>query len=131
MVSNQTVKLDIIISPLIPDEMPAEIPFISDVKAARDTVQKAGIKVLEMTPEVNRIAVGEEWSFPVANKEAGYVGLGHFLPNVDIDPFESRDFLYRINRPRLFGEMWINRLSTWACKSDLLLTSPVRRTHRR
>lgn len=48
----------------------------------------------------------------------GYGKLGKLLPNVKIDAQNTRDFLYRINRRRVWNDgskrLKINRLSTWS-----------------
>lgn len=48
----------------------------------------------------------------------GYGKLGKLLPNVKIDAQNTRDFLYRINRRRVWNDgskrLKINRISTWS-----------------
>jgi hypothetical protein len=65
----------------------------------------------------HRVAIGLVLVIPVGNREEGYVEMSRFLPTVKIDAVNSRDFFYRINRPRRVSiagsEIDINRLSTW------------------
>ena len=55
---------------------------------------------------------------PCASMPDAYGKLGKLLPNVKIDAQSTRDFLYRINRRRVWNDgskrLKINRLSTWS-----------------
>lgn len=69
-------------------------------------------------PIGSRMAFGAELAVPVDNRESGYRVLQEFLPDVTLDPVNSADFLYQINRPRvlLLGneKIPVNRLTKWS-----------------
>lgn len=70
-----------------------------------------------LAPTAQRIALGAVLLSPVENRAEGYRDLGSLLNAVKIDPENSTDFLYQINRPRPSHEiegLGINRLSKWA-----------------
>jgi hypothetical protein len=66
---------------------------------------------------VNRIAFGAALIAPVESRRAGYEALTDYLPAVELDPENSSDFSYQINRPRLarsVPDLQLNRLSRWS-----------------
>jgi hypothetical protein len=69
-------------------------------------------------PVMHRIAFGAIVFLPVSNHQEGYETLSLYLPAVKLDPSNSSDFLYQINRPRELNidipELRINRLSKWS-----------------
>lgn len=73
---------------------------------------------LESCPEMRRIAFGAVLLYPVENKVIGYRQLAPYLQYVNLDPDNSSDFLYHINRPRQatsgVANLIINRLSKWS-----------------
>lgn len=80
-------------------------------------------------PEVNRLAFGAILVFRVNNLEEGYHRLGPFLPNLEIDPKRSFDFLYQINKPRqavtTIPGLSINRLSKWSVMKVIFIKALV------
>jgi hypothetical protein len=73
---------------------------------------------LEECPVLNRLAFGAILHHPVQDRETGYRQLQPYLPAVELDPLNSSDFQYRINRPRdsrtQIPALRINRLSAWS-----------------
>ena len=70
-------------------------------------------------PSCPRFALGGAVLLPSVSVEAAYEQLSGLLPALDIDPAESRDLLYRINRPRSARSLpidhpGINRITTWS-----------------
>ncbi len=68
--------------------------------------------------KINRLAFGAVLIHPVVNKEDGYKYISKYLNAVKLDPLNSLDFLYQINRPRIYwGKgikgIRINRVSKW------------------
>ena len=67
---------------------------------------------------VHRLAFGAVLLLPCDSLSEAHTALGRLLPSVTIDPDNTRDLLYRINRRRrssaLEGRGEINRLSTWS-----------------
>lgn len=72
---------------------------------------------METCPQLRRLAFGAVILLPVESQLAGYRQIAAYLPSVQIDPENSSDLLYRINRPRNLKkdgtQLTINRLSTW------------------
>lgn len=91
----------------------------------------------ELCGPLQRLAFGSVLSLPVNSRPEGYDRLRSFLKGVQIDPENSSDFLYQINRPRMFDadgfQIKINRLTKWSVRlwqlreispvSDRLITS--------
>lgn len=72
---------------------------------------------LDSCPEIQRIALGAVLYLPATDKETAYRQLIPYLPYVRIDPVNSRDLFYQINRPvvsKSYPDIFINRLSKWA-----------------
>lgn len=77
---------------------------------------KLATKWLEVCPPTNRLAVGIVLTQVVADRRSGYVQLSEYLTSVKIDPDNSTDFNYQINRPRtskVVPGLKINRLTKW------------------
>lgn len=80
---------------------------------------------IDHAPQVVRVAYGTVLTESVASKEVGYSTLATRLPYVKIDPQNSSDFLYQINRPRIsttIKDLTVNRLSKWAVQR-IIVTS--------
>ena len=74
-----------------------------------------------MCPPIQRLAFGAILHQPVDRRASGYALLNSFLPAVDVDPQNSSDLLYQINRPRQstcgVKDLLINRVSKWSVMS--------------
>jgi len=73
-----------------------------------------------LCPALKRLAFGAILNMPVSSREEGYRRIDGFLPSVQIDPVNSSDFLYQINRPREIAQipsMRINRLTKWSVRA--------------
>ncbi len=67
------------------------------------------------TGTIIRLAFGAVLLLPVENREAGYRELDRLLRSVKVDPANSREIFYRINRPKIYGEnIELNRITTWS-----------------
>ncbi len=72
---------------------------------------------LTLCNDIKRLAFGAILLYPVSNREEGYRLISNYLPFVELDPVNSSDFLYQINRPyesKVFPPIIINRLSKWS-----------------
>lgn len=72
---------------------------------------------IAICPPPSRVAFGTILNYPVPNRPTGYRFLGHYLHNVQLDPENSSDFHYQINRRRSSKKipgLFLNRLSKWA-----------------
>lgn len=63
--------------------------------------------------EVKRIAFGTYLLFPVDDRQHGYAELDKLLKYINMDPQNSSDFIFQINRPKSSSYGKINRLSKW------------------
>ena len=73
-------------------------------------------------PTVSRIAFGANLVQPATNMREALSRLACSLPNVTIDPENSSDFFYQINRPRdarSIEGLRINRLSKWSVMTQV------------
>lgn len=107
-----------------PDEVGPLIP-------ARDAFVRAVQRFLDRKdiPDSNRLALGIVASRPVDSKEQGYRVLADYLPAVSIDPVNSSDFLYQINRVRtsqVVPGVAMNRLQRWSVShGQLVMMTPA------
>lgn len=73
----------------------------------------------------HRIAFGVELKFTVSSREEGYKVLQQYLACLQIDPVNSSDLSYQINRPRLLNtsgsSIRVNRLSRWSSRTKIPL----------
>lgn len=70
-----------------------------------------------LAPAVSRLALGADLVQPVSSLRDAYEMLAKYLKRVRLEPEESSDFIYRINRPApstTIDGLRINRLSTWS-----------------
>jgi hypothetical protein len=83
-------------------------------------------------PSLQRLAFGAVLIIPIDTKDEGYHKLSTYLPGVQLDPKDSFDFLYQINRPRKSVSktegLFINRLSKWSVSKVQRLQLSVRPT---
>lgn len=77
---------------------------------------------LDSYPKIDRLAFGATILHPVDSRKDGYMRLNKYLSSVKIDPENSSDFLYQINRPRILNleniKLQINRLCKWSVLSS-------------
>jgi hypothetical protein len=100
-----------------PDNLPQGPPTLGSFIEHKERFRFHMHNWLAMSPPVKRLAFTGVLVQPVESREAGYDLLNCYLRCVDIDR-ESRDILYRINRPVRsetdVPNLYINRLSTWS-----------------
>lgn len=85
---------------------------------------------LESVPNLVRVAFGANMIQKVQNQQAGMELLAGYIPSVTVDPANSSDFLYQINRRRtskLDKEgLEINRVMKWSVtQHQLFLLNPA------
>ncbi len=86
---------------------------------ALDALKRVAFGWFPKSRAPQRIAFGTTLFQPVSDHATGYQRLGEYLSNsVKVDPLGSRDFSYRINRPREVvvgnSKLKVNRLSNWS-----------------
>ena len=72
---------------------------------------------LQECPPISRLALGAILANPVSNRQEGYEKIAPMIPAIQIDPKNSSDLVYQINRPRqskASPNITINRLCKWA-----------------
>jgi hypothetical protein len=122
-------KIDLIISSELQlDDLPTTFPVLPDAAEITEQLRTAASWVIQNVQGLRRLAVGEHKVMPAASRVEAYKALAQFLPSVQIDPENSSDFFYRINRPRsvtIGGHtIGINRLSQWVClQLNVVLTA--------
>lgn len=115
----QLGRIDWVFAPVVPDPQKIDrVPQFGPQDKAIGVFREILTGWLRGAPPYARIALGGVFVIPVENKEAGYKTIQEYLPSVKIDPENSSDFLYQINRPRqslvLARPCRINRLSKWS-----------------
>ena len=97
-----------------------ELPTIGKWPEAIDEFSKLAKSwsKLNSLPKFRRFAFGAILSQPVNDLKEGYERLNEYLSVVQLDPANSSDFFYQINRPRakskVLSQVSINRLSKWS-----------------
>ncbi len=82
----------------------------------------------EICPPTIRVAYGLVLNKPVSDKKSGYRELSKYLSTIQMDPENSSDFLYQINRRRLSKNipgLQLNRLSKWTVASAEITQIPI------
>jgi hypothetical protein len=93
------------------------IDTVGTIQHARETIWPLIEKLLSVKIPARRLAFWNAHRMDVPDLQTGYKVLSELLPSVKIDPLESSDFYYQINRPRLSSVvpgLKINRLSKWS-----------------
>jgi hypothetical protein len=90
-----------------------EFPKISEIFL---TLMRSWLK--NGAPKLGRVAFGAVLMLPVQSRQVGYERLAAYLPGIKLDPNESSDFLYQINKPRNskleIPDLRVNRLCKWS-----------------
>ena len=92
--------------------------FMGDfLSVMEDFSQVAASWLAIATRPMHRIALGLALVQPINDRPTGYALMGRYLPSVQLDGANSRDFIYQINRPRTVNiggrQITINRLLVW------------------
>jgi len=117
-------RIDWLLTPILPKDFDfSEIPNIGFLNDSLDLFTKLLNPWLKKLPiEVKRIAFGAKLIGNVKDKNSGYQKLITYLPHVEIDPKNSSDFSYSINRPKSIagnGSILLNRLSRWTFSANV------------
>jgi len=96
------------------------VPSVGPIEEILPSFVQLGETLLRLDsfPGVNRLAFAPSLLLPVEDRVTGYAQLDTFLPSVQLDSENSRDFIYRINRPRSSATaiegLAVNRVATWS-----------------
>lgn len=112
-------RIDWVMAPFIrPEQQPAGFPVIDTYVSACKFFRELIEPWLANSPPLRRLAFGSVLTVSVASKEAGYRELMPMLPSVHLDPINSSDFSYTINRhaksEAAVPDLHINRLTQWS-----------------
>jgi len=115
----QANRIDWLMAPLVrPNERPTSFPAFDSYPQAFIAFRELFERWLPTVPNIRRIAIGSVLTAQVADKAEGYRELGPLLPSVRLDPANSSDFSYSINRhatsPQACPNLHINRISSWS-----------------
>lgn len=99
---------------------PNNLPTIGSLSDSLDTFvgfMKNWLS-LKSLPPVQRLAFGASFWQPTKDRAEAYQRLSHYIHAFDLNPENSSDFLYQINRQRValtpIGGLRINRLAKWS-----------------
>jgi hypothetical protein len=103
-----------VIGPPVVDGVPTFefAPFAARV-AVFDNLVCAYLDRLEAA--VVRIAFGAILQRPAENRDEAYEWIGRLAPSVKVDPANTRELIYRVNRPKMGAHgIELNRIMTWS-----------------
>jgi hypothetical protein len=108
------VRTDIVMSPPVQDALQSNFGQAEEKLPDFVSLVSSWLSRTAETGKVNRVAFGAVLLLPVDNREAGYRELDRLLTSVTVDPINTKELLYRINRPKIYqGKIELNRLTTW------------------
>ena len=94
------------------------LPVVGSYNKLQQKFRDLMIKWAVSCPKTNRLAYGAILLLPTKNLSEACKALANLLPKIEIDPNNTADFQYRINRRResqsIKDGTRINRLSTWS-----------------
>ncbi len=115
---HQPGRIDWLLSPILQANQELKnFPTFGSFKDILDVFKETIGPWVKNCPPSQRIAFGAIITLPVRDKEDGYITLQEFLPSLKLDPKNSADLSYMINRPRTsktgIPGLLINRLTRW------------------
>ena len=118
LLSTQDERIDWLIRPILdPNQQQVPVPVLRGVEGTSSFLHKAILNSLQKIPVVMRLAFAPVLVRRVSNPTEGLKQLAVYLPGVDLDSLEARDFVYQINRRRVStsaSHIQINRLARWS-----------------
>ena len=128
----QPGRIDLVLGPVIDEQNPtfefAVLGPYPKVIIEFEEIIKKWLR-LDDLPPIQRVAFGVPAFMAVASLKAGYLKLAGYLKDLKIDPDNSSDLTYQINRPRktltTIPSLSINRLSRWSTARLRIYSSPT------
>lgn len=114
--------------PRPPEQAPDGFPSFDTLPGGLAVFRELLLPWVGRMEDVQRVAFGAVLSFPVEDKVAGYRALQPLLPALQIDPIDSSDLVYQINRhapSRALDGLHVNRLSTWTVVQFKVMTFQI------
>ena len=116
---------------LAPKDEPADNKFLSlgDFAYSSEYFGELIFKWLDLAPELDRIAFGAVLTIPTQNDFESVQTISRFLPNLNLDWGNVRDFIFQVNRPRpcitipQLGAL--NRLVKWQSVLRAMLVATI------
>lgn len=109
-------RIDLIFQP-IDQEAVSGFPAIGQFSEIIDHYQRIILKFFLATPQSYRLAISPVLIKEAIDRPSGYKELQKYLPLLQIDPDNSSDLFYQINRRKIRkiedSEYVINRLNKW------------------
>lgn len=110
-------RIDWMLFPAL-DNPRSELPVVGPYDVLDQGFRELMRRWIVDCPPVNRLGYGGVLLLPVGSLPDAHGRLDGLLPAVEIDPGNTRDFMYRINRRRVsrcsIEGLEVNRLSTWS-----------------
>ena len=109
-------RTDVVISTAVQDALQAAyFGSAKDKIPGFVSLVSSWLSRMVQTGKITRVAFGAVLLLPVDNREVGYRELDRLLPSVTVDPINTKELFYRINRPKIYkGNIEFNRITTWA-----------------
>lgn len=118
LLTTQDERIDWLIRPIVgPKQQSAPVPTLREVASTPSFLQNAIRCSLEAIPVVMRLAFALILVRQVPDSTEGLRQLSKYLPHVDLNSMEGRDFVYQVNRRRIsksVSHIQINRLARWS-----------------
>ncbi len=114
-----------------PKNLPHELPVLGPYADLESRFRGLMLRWLPNCPPIHRVAYGGVLLLPAEGLPDAYRKLKGLLPAVEMDPENTQDLTYRINRRRdsrcSIEGLRINRLSTWSAVQllDAVIDIPV------
>lgn len=105
------------VAPQQPSEDVPDAFLSADLDDGLESLSKLVGGWLDLCSGAHRLALGGVLLQPVQDRQSGYERLSKYLHSVKIDPENTSDFLYQINRSRdsaTIPTVKLNRLTKWS-----------------
>ena len=97
---------------LMPAAEPSDLGAVEAHVAEFEELSHKWLQALDAP--VIRLAFGATYLEPAANRRAAYGRLNELLESLELDPDNSRDVFYQVNRPITVDGLILNRLTKWS-----------------
>src|SRR5262249_23477382 len=108
-------RVDVVMTPTLQDGLPQSYFGPAEEEAAKFAgLIPPWLAETARSEDVIRLAFGAIFILVVHDRDESYHHLSRFLHSVKVDPVNSREIMYRINRPKDYLDgLSLNRITTW------------------